>query len=191
MSSACSALREWPKRSSSGLKGVCLRNGWYIIGCCLHFDNIAGHKNADSFKAAPGIARCSGRIRVPAPSPRKPSFSHPLSFGVERGYRRPSCALLTPLCPPARVFIHRRASLSEGTKHLLFRDLVTLFSSAPPPGSTHPYCFLRLLLHPRFRTVLLLCSVLWVTRKLPANVSPDPRPSLDFFFSSPFFARDA
>lgn len=49
-----------------GSAGSCLRNGWYIIGRCLHFDNIAGHKNADSFKAAPGIVRCFGRIRVPA-----------------------------------------------------------------------------------------------------------------------------
>jgi len=48
-----------------GSAGSCLRNGWYIIGRCLHFDNIAGHKNADSFKAAPGIVRCFGRIRVP------------------------------------------------------------------------------------------------------------------------------
>lgn len=39
--------------------------GWYIIGRCLHFDNITGHKNADSFKPAPGIARRARKIGVP------------------------------------------------------------------------------------------------------------------------------
>lgn len=143
-----------------GGTGSCLRNGWYIIGRCLHFDNIAGHKNADSFKAAPGIARCaSGGSACRAFPPTSPfalaralSSLLPILRCSNLHPPRPPFSVpaqtTTPIAPPSVVLLPATLALSTGLLVLQHpprlgpaallripqtstRHLVTLFSSAP------------------------------------------------------------
>jgi len=150
MSTAC--LPSGVLQVYKGSAGSCLRNGWYIIGRCLHFDNIAGHKNADSFKAAPGIARCFGRIRVPASSGRHPSLSnlplfrssgvptiHPASLFRCGANHHPNCTpvVLLPTTLALSIGLFVPASTASRPPRLSCRShkptqhFVTLFSSAP------------------------------------------------------------